>query len=691
MTQRPVHVSILAALLAASLLGCGSDAPEQEPSAAAASSEAEPADPHAGHDHPSRNERPLPAFSGRTLEGEPLAVTSLLGKRLVLFFFNPEIDEADILGRAMGRIAPEQGKRNFQVVGIATGSDLATANRFVEEHGIDYPVLDDSSAAIARKLGMRYPMALLGVDGEGYLMWGLAQFATEGPEPDVQIEGQIRELLRLPSEELQLSTDRPEAPTFEAKVLDSDEPFRLEDHRGEAVVLVFFLHTCPHCHEFLEFMKEQMATLPEDRQPVLVGVEVTGRTRQVRESMKELGLDFFPVLFDDGRSIANAYGVFAGVPDTVLIDKEGRIAARVQGWRPRIDGPLMRMRIAKETGAPIPMLLSAQGYSGNDACGVCHEQEHATWLLTSHATAYDTLVTHGEDSNGECVGCHVVGFEKTGGFHLDSRIPTVANVGCESCHGRGGPHLSPGLIIDDNYEGACVVCHDTKHSLGFDYATFTPRISHAANEAILSLPPEERQKILAERGAVRQDLLPTSAEYVGSEACVGCHEAEASTWAAGPHARAMATLAADGKDGDSECQACHTTAFGKPGGFDPAHGLAGQDDLARVGCESCHGPGGNHVADGATKLGTIVSLGDKCDSCVILQICGSCHDDANDPGFEFEVQDKIDRIRHGTIEAGTGKPLGESAGLDAQAPSPSLPALLDRAFALADAQPEPRP
>jgi hypothetical protein len=67
------------------------------------------------------------------------------------------------------------------------------------------------------------------------------------------------------------------------------------------------------------------------------------------------------------------------------------------------------------------------------------------------------------------------------------------------------------------------------------------------------------------------------------------------------------------------------------------------------------------VADGATKIGTIVSLGDKCDSCVILQICGACHDDANDPGFEFEVQDKIDLIRHGTIEAGTGKPLTTGA------------------------------
>jgi len=75
-----------------------------------------------------------------------------------------------------------------------------------------------------------------------------------------------------------------------------------------------------------------------------------------------------------------------------------------------------------------------------------------------------------------------------------------------------------------------------------------------------------------------------------------------------------------------------------------------------VGCESCHGPGGDHVADGARRIGTIVSLGDKCDSCVILKICGSCHDDANDPGFEFAVQEKIDLQRHGTIEPGTGKP-----------------------------------
>ena len=42
---------------------------------------------------------------------------------------------------------------------------------------------------------------------------------------------------------------------------------------------------------------------------------------------------------------------------------------------------------------------------------------------------------------------------------------------------------------------------------------------------------------------------------------------------------------------------------------------------------------------------------------MILQICGTCHDDANDPGFEFEVVEKIELQRHGTIEPGTGHPI----------------------------------
>jgi hypothetical protein len=84
------------------------------------------------------------------------------------------------------------------------------------------------------------------------------------------------------------------------------------------------------------------------------------------------------------------------------------------------------------------------------------------------------------------------------------------------------------------------------------------------------------------------------------------------------------------------------------------------------------------VGADAPKRGTILALGDKCDSCVILQICGGCHDDANDPGFEFEVQEKIDLQRHGTIEAGTGNPKSASS---ARLPATAVVGLLERGFA----------
>jgi hypothetical protein len=98
-------------------------------------------------------------------------------------------------------------------------------------------------------------------------------------------------------------------------------------------------------------------------------------------------------------------------------------------------------------------------------------------------------------------------------------------------------------------------------------------------------------------------------------------------------------------------------------------------DLARVGCESCHGPGGEHIKEDTAKIGNIVALGDKCDSCVILQICGRCHDEANDPGFEFEVLEKIEAQRHGTIEPGTGKPKADGA---------AIPAATDVALSIAE-------
>ena len=120
----------------------------------------------------------------------------------------------------------------------------------------------------------------------------------------------------------------------------------------------------------------------------------------------------------------------------------------------------------------------------------------------------------------------------------------------------------------------------------------------------------------ASRGTPR-DVLPQQAEHVGSEACHSCHSAEFATWSSGRHAHAGDTLTEADKAADSDCLACHTTGFDRSGGFPPSAVLADQPDLGRVGCESCHGPGGDHIEPDSQKIGSIVSLGDKCDSCVI--------------------------------------------------------------------------
>jgi len=203
---------------------------------------------------------------------------------------------------------------------------------------------------------------------------------------------------------------------------------------------------------------------------------------------------------------------------------------------------------------------------------------------------------------------------------------------------------------------------------------------------VLDLSLDQKLARIEALGATRKALLPTDAAYVGSEACRSCHPTEFSIWAEGGHARAGATLTAKGEAGKESCLACHTTGFGKPGGFARAEPLSAQPDLGRVGCESCHGPGGDHVGENARRVGTIVSLGDKCDSCVILQICGGCHDDANDPGFEFAVQAKIDRQRHGAIEPGTGAPKDPKTPADAgRLPDTAVQGALERAFAASPA------
>ncbi len=601
------------------------------------------------------NERPIPAFEGTTLNGDRLAIRDLLGSRIVLFCFNPEVEPAAEIGQALGSISEESRDHNFEVIGIGVGSDPETLSRFVEEQAFPFPVIDDSGGSITRLLRLRSPNAILEIDPDGYLGFAMGYFPKKGDVRNT-VETELREKLRLPDRESGRRGalySHPLAPELGVISMATGERLETRDLEGRATIVIFFLHTCPHCHRALGAIEKILESMPSERRPRLVAVSVNSASpATIRASLAEKGLDYFDPYLDPGQKASDRWGVTGGVPVVLVLDEKTRIRHRSMGWDASRDAGLLRMEAAKAAGARIPMLLDPRGYSGNDVCGICHEQEYATWQYTKHSTAFDTLVTHGANRRTDCVGCHVVGFEKTGGYDFLRQPRHLEGVGCESCHGRGGPHLSPDFVPkakngtnQRDYEPICSTCHNPQHSLGFDYATFRPRISH---RRIASLSDTERSELLGGTGPGR-DLLPNRADYVGSEACRTCHEREFSTWQSGPHGHAGKTLEAAGKADEADCLECHTTAFGKAGGFRPDVPVASQPDLARVGCESCHGPGGDHVGKTAKRLGTILSLGDKCDTCVILKICGACHDDANDPGFQFKVEERIEAQRHGTI------------------------------------------
>ncbi len=631
------------------------------------------------------NERPVPAFEGTTIAGTRLSMSSLLGARVLLFFFNPEADESAPVSAAVNALVPDALDHNIRVVGIGVGSNAATLSRFAKDGGLDFPVIDDSGGKITQLLRLNAAVAAVGVDADGYMTFGFAGFPKDG-DLRAFADKELRSRLRLSATVADgkgALYGYPQAPELGVIAMSTGQSLETKELQGRAAIVIFFLHTCPHCHRALEAIKGILDSIPPEQRPRLVAVSIQNSPSALRKSLADLGLDFFDPFLDPSGKATDRWGVTGGVPVVAVVDSEGRVRHRSQGWNGQRDGGLLRLHASRAAGAPAPMLLEAKGFSGNDACGACHEQEHAAWQYTKHATAFETLVAHAADRRTDCIGCHVVGFEERGGYDFSRRPAHLENVGCESCHGRGGPHLSPDFVprgedSKRDYAQVCATCHNPTHSLGFDFTSFHPRVSH---KRIASLSNEERSQLL-EGGGPSRDLLPTSADYVGSEACQVCHESEFKTWQASPHGHSVATLEKTGQAGEEGCLECHTTAYGRPGGFPPGAPVSAQSDLARVGCESCHGPGSEHIGESARRVGTILSLGDKCDSCVILKVCGTCHDDANDAGFQFEVEERIEAQRHGTIEAAATRE-GSSAfhtpehrpgrpdGTDTRHPTPS--------------------
>ncbi len=141
--------------------------------------------------------------------------------------------------------------------------------------------------------------------------------------------------------------------------------------------------------------------------------------------------------------------------------------------------------------------------------------------------------------------------------------------------------------------------------------------ARAAIDALQVQLAEEEAKVLAAKGGL------TASPWVTSDACAKCHQSEYDKWQQSPHAHAFAALETKQRTFDAACVGCHSLGFQDRGFVN----IKATPQLANVHCESCHGPGAEHVA--APTAGNYKTP-PKNESCL------SCHDRDNSPDFDFD-------------------------------------------------------
>ena len=124
-----------------------------------------------------------------------------------------------------------------------------------------------------------------------------------------------------------------EAPVSFAGVTDSGEEVGSDDYAGEVLVLNFWYAGCPPCRVEAPDLEKLNASFAGEGVSFL-GVNVRDQAAQSLSFAEEFGITYPSVMdSDDGNLLLAFSGTVApnAVPTTLVIDKEGRVAARILG------------------------------------------------------------------------------------------------------------------------------------------------------------------------------------------------------------------------------------------------------------------------------------------------------------------------------------------------------------------------
>jgi cytochrome c biogenesis protein CcmG/thiol:disulfide interchange protein DsbE len=166
--------------------------------------------------------------------------------------------------------------------------------------------------------------ALIGVTALlGLLVYGLSH---NGPARDI--------------DESLAKGEREAAPSFDLPRLQGSGRRSLADYRGKVVVLNVWGSWCDPCRAESPLLQRWHERISRGGKATLLGVDVLDNTPDATAFVREYGLTY-PQLKDPDDKVRSDYGV-AGVPETIVIDPRGRVAAVKRG---PVDDAFMREKV----------------------------------------------------------------------------------------------------------------------------------------------------------------------------------------------------------------------------------------------------------------------------------------------------------------------------------------------------------
>ena len=122
--------------------------------------------------------------------------------------------------------------------------------------------------------------------------------------------------------------DRPPAPEDPLPVLGTEDTATVQDYRGKVVLVNFWASWCPPCTDELPLLERAQAEL-EKRGATVLGINTRDTTEDALEFVDRFGLTF-PSLRDGSGDYAEEWGQ-TGVPESFVLDRQGRVAALLRG------------------------------------------------------------------------------------------------------------------------------------------------------------------------------------------------------------------------------------------------------------------------------------------------------------------------------------------------------------------------